>query len=945
MALVTKPDWWSDFAEFYGFSNNSGTTIDSAEILREVNRFLLPDPTRYSSHLKATQGSASSTAKLDFIVLSGASDFVAAQSGSDYISAKAGDDIIYGDAGSDIVRGGAGADLIIGSNEANNVSDRDTVSYRDATAAVTVILNSNTTFVSSDGHGSYDLLIGMENAIGSDFDDRIDGQDGIDNTIIGGLGADRLYGGSGNDILVGDDGIDRLYGEAGNDVFISGKGRDLIFLSGGGQDRIIIDAANINELALHRDSIYTFSLGAGGDKLDVSALLKSVGYAGSNPVADGYIKLSISGGDDIRVQFDADGSGGGAAQDIAILVDVPLSGFSIADNLVYQGPSILYAAILGQSNAKGLSTAGPDGESGVTRLQDGLDSMTNYNEIISVLRDGGTPIDLAVGGTTVDGNRNTSYMPDQVWWYPDENRPGEVLLRAVDLMALQIADMRARGVVTPVVIWGQGEAETRLLGRGPNHQEAVDRYIQATYDVFDYIKARLGDDIQFYIMETGRYNVDAARIAGESEREIQQVLKGLELLRTAQQDMAIDRADIHLAANYSDLRMLHESDPATYPTDVWHMDYDDREIIGDRLAAFIAADMGFNHVITNPGPYPVRALADLTIHAASEASGPNIVNGTSGDDILKGSASGSIINGEAGSDRLTATGGANILIGGLGKDSIIAGPGQDTIVFGANLLPDVSLHSDFISNFQGGQGGDKIDISGLLSAVGYAGSDPVADGYFKLIVEGTRTKFLFDADGNGGSGARYMGALANVTNFSVEHNLIIKPDTASPSANGLEIVGTSNPDLIIGTLGEDRIEALAGADMIVGGAGSDLLYGGSGIDDFIFDTSVWNESFASSGISPGSLDYADIIEDFTTGAGGDRINIEILLEKAGYTGSDPAQDGYVRVTQAGSDSIFEFDADGNGAAHAVALALLQNVNAASFDFDDNLGYSRTQMVV
>jgi Ca2+-binding RTX toxin-like protein len=790
-------------------------------------------------------------------------------------------------------------------------------------------------------------LVGIENVIGSDFNDRIDGQDGINNTLIGNLGNDLMYGGSGNDTLIGGAGDDRLYGEEGADIFISGKGRDSLYLGvGADQDKIIIDASILNEISLHRDNIYEFQTGAGGDKLDVSALLHAVGYTGSNPVADGYIKLTVSGGDDIKVQFDADGAGSSIAQHLVTLIDTPLASFSAADNLVFQRPSILYAAILGQSNAKGLSTAGTDGESGVTRLKVGLAAMTDYDQVVSVLRDPtGSPVDLAVGGTTVDGNRNTNYTADQVWWYPDENRPGEVLLRAVDLMATQIADLRAQGIVTPIIVWGQGEAETRLLGRGPDYQAAIDRYMEATYDVFDYIKARLGDDIQFYIMETGRYNVDAAREAGESENEIQMVLRGLDLLYTAQEDMALARDDIHLAANYSDLRMLHESDPVNFSTDVWHMDYDDREIMGDRLAGFIAADLGFNHVIQNPGPYPIRALADLTIHALDANSG-SVITGTAGDDRLVGVAGGSVISGEAGADKLIAMGGVNILTGGLGKDSITAAAGQDIIVFGANLLPDVTLNADFVNKFQAGAGGDKIDISGLLAEVGYTGTDPVADGYLRLVADGTRTKFLFDVDGTGGEGARYLTTLAdvNVSNFSIADNLIIQPQNTDPAISGLDIDGSNNSDMIIGTLADDHITALGGNDMIVAGAGVDTLYGGGGIDNFIFDASVWREIFESPP-SGGLLDYADIIEDFGTGAGGDKINIDILLEEAGYTGTNPALDGYVKVSDNGNgDTLFAFDRDGAGAEQSMILAVFKNVSAPSFSFTENLDSQQLQTV-
>jgi Ca2+-binding RTX toxin-like protein len=934
MPIVNKPAWWSGFAGFYGFADTPDTTIDSTQMLSKLNLHLYPAPSSYSTHLKNTQGSAPSTVKLDFIVLAAAHDFIAAQGGADYVSAGGGDDIIYGDVGNDILRGSAGNDLIVGSNEGDPATDRDTVSYSDAAAGVTMFLNNKTTHVATDGYGSYDMLIGIENVIGTDFADRIDGQDNVNNTILGGLGADRLYGGGGNDHLMGGVGDDRLYGETGADIINSGLGRDNIYLGvDTDADKIVIDAAILENIANNRDNIYEFTA---TDKIDISALLQEVGYAGSNPIADGYIKLGVINGDDLRIQFDLDGTGSAAAQHLATLIDTPLANFTI-DNLIINSPSILYAAILGQSNAKGLSTGGADGISGASRLRDGLLATTDYDEVITLQRDGGTPIDIAVGGTTVDGNRNTSYKPDQVWWYPDENRPGEVLLRAVDLMATQIADLRARGVVTPIVVWGQGEAETRLLGKAPNFQANVDRYVEATYDVFDYIKARLGDDIQFYIMETGRYNVDAARAAGESEVEIALVLRGLDLLHTAQEDMAIERDDIHLAANYSDLRMLHDTDPATYPTDVWHMDYDDREIMGDRLAGFIAADFGTNHVIQNPGPYPVRALADLKIHPASN-NGPDIINGTSGDDRLTGSGTGSEIHGLAGVDKIIAIGGVNILEGGQGKDSITAASGRDTIVFGADLLPDVSLHSDFINKFQAGEGGDRIDISGLLAGIGYTGTDPIADGYFKLVADGTRTKLYFDANGPGGSGPKYLATLADVdiANFSVEHNLIIHPEPAPPVISGLDIDGTSSPDLVIGTLGNDNIEALDGDDMIVAGAGTDTLYGGGGSDSFIFDKSVWDEAFASPSPATG-LEYADIIEDFITGDGGDILNIDILLELAGYGVSNPLADGYVSVENDGAgNAVFSFDSDGEGTAAAVALALLKNVDAATFSFDDNL---------
>ena len=55
--------------------------------------------------------------------------------------------------------------------------------------------------------------------------------------------------------------------------------------------------------------------------------------------------------------------------------------------------------------------------------------------------------------------------------------------------------------------------------------------------------------------------------------------------------------------------------------------------------------------------------------------------------------------------------------------------------------------------------------------------------------------------------------------------------------------------------------------------------------------------------------------------GGDRIDLTILLEKAGYAGTDPFADGYVSLAARGGDTVLRFDRDGdNSTEEAVALA-------------------------
>ena len=77
----------------------------------------------------------------------------------------------------------------------------------------------------TDGWGTHDTLINIEEVSGSPFEDvlqadtsgsQLFGEGGRD-TVIGGNGADLLVGGDGNDFVVGQGGDDVLQGGAGNE--------------------------------------------------------------------------------------------------------------------------------------------------------------------------------------------------------------------------------------------------------------------------------------------------------------------------------------------------------------------------------------------------------------------------------------------------------------------------------------------------------------------------------------------------------------------------------------------------------------------------------------------------------------------------------------------------------------------------------------------------------
>ena len=124
---------------------------------------------------------------------------------------------IYGASGNDYLVGGRGDDLIKGSWNADYIAGgkgEDTADWDDATGPVTVDIGG----ASAVDGGMYDnsnispftardtVAADIENLLGSDFDDVLRGDDDS-NVLTGGLGADKLFGLGGNDLLKAKDSI------------------------------------------------------------------------------------------------------------------------------------------------------------------------------------------------------------------------------------------------------------------------------------------------------------------------------------------------------------------------------------------------------------------------------------------------------------------------------------------------------------------------------------------------------------------------------------------------------------------------------------------------------------------------------------------------------------------------------------------------------------------
>ncbi len=161
-------------------------------------------------------------------------DAIYAYGGEDVIEGAGGDDKIFAGDGNDVIDGGAGADRI------NGGAGIDTVDYSKASFLVKVDLASG---LGQGGIAQGDILTGVENIIGTRFEDRLAGNS-LDNTLTGGDdddilegrgGADSLLGGAGDDVLEGGADADSIDGGVGSDTadyFLSSEAVQISLLNG-----------------------------------------------------------------------------------------------------------------------------------------------------------------------------------------------------------------------------------------------------------------------------------------------------------------------------------------------------------------------------------------------------------------------------------------------------------------------------------------------------------------------------------------------------------------------------------------------------------------------------------------------------------------------------------------------------------------------------------------
>jgi Ca2+-binding RTX toxin-like protein len=866
----------------------------------------------------------------------GNADIMLGGTGNDTLRGFAGDDAIRGGEGNDIVIGGGGNDYLDGG------AGYDRAAYGGASNGVTVDLNLQGQ-AQNTGQGM-DILVGIENVNGSNFNDVLVG-DGGDNWLLGLAGNDTISGGAGNDLIDVGAGDHMLDGGAGNDTLVTFSGASLVgavnislALQGAaqntGQGSMILtgienlSGSNFNDALTgdegnnivggdHGDD--TLAGGAGNDQLYGDGFAYFSGDApGATWIEDGSAFGAVgndtlqggAGNDTLIGGGGNDLLDGGEGSDTAIFLLptetagtyslVPGQGLDAGKTLVvltYNGMSSVVAQI---TSAGGVITVtGVDlGESlGADTLTD-VETITfgtqgQSSGAVSLQLASGVVADGLVAGATVFMDANG----DGKW------QPGE----ATTTTAEDGTFMFLTNGSGPLVVVGGINTDTGLPNlvtlsapAGSTVVNPLTTLVQAILDspssdpdltpqgAAEMVAASLGISANIDLLNT---DVFSAAAAGDTQALQAQAAAAIivSILVTAT-DAGGATAGTQVLENLAEMVVEDRQSPEAAGVDLTQA-----AAIEDALAGALAPDQ-----IAQVTPGLVEAAGEISaadsLAEMSEAQAEALTTGNDLDNVLTGGSMNDELFGFGGNDRLSGNGGDDRLAGGAGDDLLDGGAGNDTATYdGAAAGVTVSLA---IAGAQNTIGAGLDTLLNLENLIGSGFDDHLTGNSGDNRLEGNAgNDVLSGAAGNdlliGGIGAdRLDGGLGNDTaDYSnsaaaVSINLVAGKhaggDATGDTLSSIEnVTGSAFDDRLVGDQNGNVLIGGAGNDVINGGGGMDVLWGGAGSDLFVFKTAAEAGSGAS----------GDKIMDFEAGGVGlslatDRIDLSAIDAIAGSKKDD-----------------------------------------------------------
>ena len=742
-------------------------------------------------------------------------DVVTGNAVTNYLAGRDGDDDLRGYGGNDILEGGAGTDRLDGG------AGMDWVSYRDSSTGVTVNLAEGTLI---GAHAEGDVLVDIENIIGSAYADVLTGDDGA-NSLEGGPGADSLAGGAGEDTAsyarssagvtvrlhsgetrggdaegdtfaamvtvdyAGSDGTtqqetvpdiehlrgsvhaDTLAGDSRANNLAGGPGDDRLFGGPGGGDDVLLGGPGA-------DALYG---GIGNDVLEGGP---DVDTLNGGPGADTASYAQSAEGVDVRLHSGL-AQGGDAEGDVLDSIE-NVTGSAYADILEGDAGA---NRLDGGGGVDWLSYAGSDAGVDV-RLRSGIGSGGHAEgDVVANLENiKGSDYNDIFGGDGNDNYLSGGAGNDGLWG----SSGNDVLEGGMG------ADRLYGGGGADWIVYRDSDAAVTI-----NLAEGTGTGGHAEGDTIAEVENVEGSDHNDVLEGDGGVNLlyggagdDDLRGAGGDD-----VLEG---------GAGADRLDGGFGIDAAVYRSSSEA---------ISINLGDGTATGGHAEGDIFA--GVESIVGS-------TFGDTLVGG----DGNDRLDGDRGDDILEGGAGADRLDGGFGSDTVTYRNSNAAVIVNLADGTPTGGHAEGDILFNIEIIEgsnydDVLTGNSGSNQLYGGEGNDFLDGGeGIDLLDGGAGVDTVS---YENSSEGILVNLLF----NEGSRNDYNDRSEEIVNIE---NVIGSDyiDSIRGDSGENDLYGRGGNDELNGGAGDDRLFGEDGEDQLWGLSGADRLDGGDGIDIAVY---------------------------------------------------------------------------------------------------------------